>query len=148
MDYYNSCGREKSDTPINMNLIHFENKAQYIYNKKVNLQQGQAIHKFLRLSKNRPDSQVREMIIDSCNMNDEVLAEFLKGAVDQMYENDKGLLVQHLYNFVYSNNTFGEKSLEQFLKLTKDLIEIRLNNVHLGIKSTIMEELTEHFNDY
>lgn len=37
MDYYDSCGRDKAEVPINMNLIHFHNRIQYIYNKVVTL---------------------------------------------------------------------------------------------------------------
>lgn len=80
-------------------------------------------------------------------MTDEVLCEILGGALEQVTD-DGSKRRQYLYNFVYSNNSFGEKSLEKLLQLTPDLIEMRLNNVNVGISHTIMDKLTEHFGEY
>lgn len=62
---------------------------------------------------------MRELILDTCNMQDEVLAHLLSGAVrqgkDKMLDSygTKKVLNQHLMSFTYANNSIGEKSVEQ-----------------------------------
>ena len=68
--------------------------------------------------KNNEMACLREIVIDSCQMSDEVLAEILAGAAAQIqpaYSINKFIKPkrQFLWSFVYTNNQFGPKSFEQ-----------------------------------
>ena len=73
MDYYRSLGKHTGEKPINISLIHFVNRVQFLFNKQVSLENATAIKKFLTAAKDREDTRLREIIIDSCHMTDEVL---------------------------------------------------------------------------
>ena len=100
-----------------------------------------------------------EIIFDSCQMSDQALAYILEGVKNQISqvnvtvvknkkEETKVVNQQHLHNFIYANNQFGEKSLEQLLELANDLCEIRLNNIQVSFNSTIMGDLLDHMVNY
>jgi hypothetical protein len=90
----------------------------YLCDRKVTINEAKAIRKYLEQSKERKEAQLREIVIDSCQMTDDILAEILAGAVAQIKKRvqvgGKILQVrsQFLRTFVYSNNNFGPKSFE------------------------------------
>lgn len=61
----------------------FSNNTLYLAEQRVSEAQGLAIHKYLRLAKHVPEKQVQTLIIDDCEMPDDVFAEILKGIIEQ-----------------------------------------------------------------
>lgn len=90
---------------------------------------GIAIRKFFDWAKTFDHCKLREVIIDTCQMQDQTLAHILAGVNDQLelYESKDFVGKKHqFYSFCYAHDTFGSKSLEQLDKLLKDIIEVRL----------------------
>ena len=71
IDFYDSCGKEK--TIVNPGLIQMWNRSKYLFNERVSLEQAKAMNKFFEKTKNYNHCQLRELIIDSCQMTDDVL---------------------------------------------------------------------------
>ena len=135
---------------VNPNSIFFYDRCQYLFDRKISLQEGKAIRRYLELSKDREEARLREIVIDSCQMSDEVLAEILAGAAAQVSEKQRVNGVtqprrQYLWSFVYTNNTFGIKSLEALKPFAEDLLELRMNNVGFDALSNLLFQLTEYF---
>ena len=65
-----------------------------------------------------------QLVIDSCNMKDECLAEILEALIIQ--NNKKGDI--KFRKLVYSNNHFGQKSTNILGQLLPDLTDLSLNN--------------------
>ena len=83
-EYYHRCGREQGEVPINLSLINFWNRQQYLYNRHISNEQGRAMRQFLTMAKGRPECCPREVCYDSCLVTDDALAEILGGAIEQI----------------------------------------------------------------
>lgn len=149
MDFFDACGRG-AGTVVNPRDINFWNRCQYLFNSKMDLKRAKALSKFLLLAKEHEPALLREIVVDSCAMTDDVFAELLAGATNQVkYVVTPGCdkppqRRQFLYTIVYSNNQFGPLALKQLQNVSSDLIDVRLNNCQvLGHRSTLTE-LNEH----
>jgi len=73
-----------------------------------------AIRKYLEVARDLHDQRVYRLIIESCYMQDDAFEMILKGIKSQsIIESHSGSIKsQYLQTIIYSNNHFGEKSLE------------------------------------
>lgn len=72
LNFYESCIKQGQKTVINPRLINFWKRTQYLYNTRVSLDQAKAVRRYLLMTKEYEANQLREIILDSCEMNDDV----------------------------------------------------------------------------
>ena len=78
--FYALRGGDSAPKPIDNSLIAFPDRSQYLFERTITLLEAKAIKQHLELSKDRMEARLREIVIDSCQMSDDVLAEILAGA--------------------------------------------------------------------
>ena len=61
------------------NFVFFEKNVLYLSNQTLSHQEGIALREYLRSTRNLADKRVHKLIIDSCQIKDESLAEILIG---------------------------------------------------------------------
>ena len=149
LDFFDACGRDAASV-VNPRVINFWNRCQYLCNTNMEFKKANAFKQFLSLAKEFEPAQLREIVIDSCRMSDESLAEILAGTAAQVKYvlkpgDDKPQRRQFLYNIVYSNNQIGLKSLEQLKLVSTDIIEMRLNNCAISHHKSFLTNLSNHF---
>lgn len=140
MRFYEECQNSGDKNVINARLVNFTGRAQYLYNHRIDVPQSLAIKKYLAWSVNYFPNRLREIVIDSCQMTDEVLENILAGVLAQRpgrieeeracregYKKPAG----NFYTFVYQHNTLGRRGIEKLRELGKDLLELRLSRVEL-----------------
>ena len=93
--------------------------------------EAEALRTYLLNTKNVKEQKVHNLIIESCQMTDISYAKVLEGLwyQCQMYPERNGLeckriKVQAIESLIYSNNSFGVRSLERLMPLIPHIFEI------------------------
>ena len=98
--------------------------------QRISLQHAQALRKYLAGVKSIQDKLVYKLIIDACQMSDDVLQELLLGIYHQCeLDSDGQIKTQCLRTFIYSNNSLGLKSIKQLLLFIPHFFDLNLNNI-------------------
>lgn len=109
--------------------------------------QAKALADYLDEMRQLEEKQMRELIIDGCNLNDEVFSHILDGACRQAKDeascNGMVMRNQHLVALTYSNNEIGESSVEKLSELLPQMVDLRLNKVRFT-QASLFEQLLDN----
>ena len=66
--YFDYCQKNGIKGVINPRMIQFQNRGYHLFNQIVSVAQGKAIRKYLDWTKTFEHCQLREVVIDTCQM--------------------------------------------------------------------------------
>ena len=140
-EYFEFC--EANRIVIKPEFVSFEYNTLYLSQNIIDKVHGYAIGQFLYNSRLVESRKLFNLIIDECQMKDEVFAQLLEGCYRQSEFRGEVIRVQYLSNLSYSNNEFGPKSLEFLGKLIPSLANIQFHNIPFvsGFNHSLINDL-------
>lgn len=84
IDYFELCRRLDPLKTIDPSLILINEGSYCLFNRSISIEQSIAIREYLLISKDMRKRQIKDLVIDSCQMEDEAMANILEGVASHV----------------------------------------------------------------